>query len=125
MWSRKGCDPRLDICGAFPPDAVQEALAVLVILGNQSAGGAGWPAVFIVEPGVHPLFFSLVTTGVNALEPLFPKVRGCHADPRMHEESAHPHLLEDADLPTQLLGIELAVPGPEGRPTQFGTRCGE
>ncbi len=43
--------------------------AVFLIGGNQSAGGAGGPAVFIVQPRQHPLFPGLIDAGADAVKP--------------------------------------------------------
>ena len=94
-------------------DEAQHPLAPGGMLRHQSAGRAGRPAVFIVEPGFHLQFLRLVHAGVNTLEPARRQIRCDEADARVHEEPAHAHPAHHADLPAQFLRLKVPVPRPE------------
>ena len=93
-----------------------------MILCHESACGAGGPAVFIVEPGVHSVFLRFVDAGTDAGKPVFAQIGGVEADAGVHEKSAQAHLFHVPDLSAEFLRFQFAVPGPERSPAKFRRR---
>lgn len=94
----------------FAGEIVREIGAVLQQL---HAGEAARPAVLIIRPCVHALLFGFVDTSVNGLEPVLAHILGQKAAARVHEKAADTRLLHLANLPAQLLRLQLVVPAPE------------
>ena len=99
-----------------------ETGAETVVFGGHSTSGAGWPAVFIIEPGLHAQRLCLLHAGVNAPKPFLGQIWRRQSHAGMHEEPSEAHLLEDADLPTQLIRLQFGVPCPERGGTVAGVR---
>ena len=107
-----GGRPRAGLA-AFVHGQPQVFHAVPEFLGSQTAGRTARPAVFVIEPGLQTERLSGVRAGIDAVEPLASEVTRLQSGARVHEIPAHAHFLEDADLPDQFGGFELAVPTPE------------
>jgi len=71
---------------------------------------AAGPAVLVVEPGLHAQPLGLVGAGVDEPEPFLAQVLGGQARARVHEEAAHAHAVEDADLAQKLRFLKAAIP---------------
>ena len=95
------------------------------VAGHETAGGAGGPAVLVVEAGQHVPLFRFVDRRTDAFEPLLPEVRGFEPHPGMHEKSAEPHLVKGADLAAQFLRFQLPIPAPERQSAVLRTRRNE
>ncbi len=85
------------------------------ISGDQSARRAGGPAVLVIEPGEHIEFFGGADALLDPLHEFGTQIRRAEPGAGVHMETAHAHFLEHADLPLELLRIEIAVPRPERR----------
>jgi pyridoxine 5-phosphate synthase len=74
---------------------------------------AGIKVSVFIDPDVRQVA-ACREAGADAIEPLLAQVFGRQPDARMHEEAAHAHALKDTHLAAQFLGLQFAVPGPEG-----------
>ena len=92
--------------------------AVAVLARGDPAGRSTGPTVFIVEPGFHPEFLCLVSTGVHQFEPFVPEVFGGQSGARVHEDTSHAHLFEHGQLTHQLALFQLRVPAPKRLPPE-------
>ena len=96
-----------------------------MVPGYIAAGSAGRPSVFVVQPGQHAILAGLFHAGFDGVHKFFAQIRRSHSGAAVHVEAPHTHLLEDVDLPGQLMGIEAAVPCPEGGAAVFASWVGK
>ena len=101
------------------------ALAVTLVLGDDAARRAGGPAVLVVEPGEHPLFFGLVDARRDQVEELVGEIRRLKPRADVHMRAAEAHLFHHVDLPEQLVFFQTAVPRPEGGAAVLARRVTE
>ena len=92
------------------------------LTGHHAACRPARPAVLIVQVSKEPLLPGLIDAGADAVHKLLGEIGGLQPYPGMHEETTHPHLLEDADLTPQFLRLQPAVPRPERSILEGGIR---
>ena len=88
---------------------------------HNPARTSGRPAILVIQPGLHPLFLSIVCAGIDQREPLFSQILCFQSGSGMHEESSETHFMHYVDLSCQLCFVQLPVPCPKGLSTEL---CG-
>ena len=83
------------------------------ILEQLHARKSARPAVFIVAPRIHALFFRFIDARVGRLKPLFAQIFRRQPAARVHEKAADARFFHRTDLPAQLVRLQLIVPAPE------------
>ena len=71
------------------------------ILGYQTAGSTGGPAILIIQPCQHLFALSLIHTGLDQIHILITQVGSRHAGTHMHVTTAKTHLFQHFHLPKQ------------------------
>jgi hypothetical protein len=84
---------------------------VLDFCGIIRAAGLGSARLKVTrKPRFHTKGLTGVCTNIDAIEPLAAEISRLESRARVHEKSAHAHLLENPKLPKQLIGFEFPVP---------------
>ena len=103
----------------FKEFRIELLLFETVLARHKTACRTRRPAVFIIKPCVHAEFFRFRNTGFYAFEPFLAEIFRVQPDAGVHEETAKPHLLHEADLPDQFLRFQFCVPRPERRSAEI------
>ena len=84
---------RLIVIGARGHGEKQMAGPFGFILGHDTTGCSGRPAVLIVEPGQHLFVLGFLHTGFDETEKIVAEIGGYQTGAAVHMKSAEPHLL--------------------------------
>ena len=92
------------------------------IFRDQSACGAGGPAVFVIEPGFQSQFFTFFHCRPEGIHVIFSQVRRSEPHAGMEEAPAHAHGVEHVHFPAHFFRVQFGVQSEKGRPVHFNTR---
>ena len=113
-------DSRIHFFAGFEEDQFPHPVAG--IFCDQSACGTGGPAVFIIEPGFQPQFFTFFHCRPEGIHVIFSQIRCGKPHAGMEETPAHTHCMKHVHFPAHFFRVQFGVQSEKGRAVHFNAR---